>query len=425
MVETRKGSKPGSSSVKAPVAKKPKASPAVPAASTSSPVVVDSSSPSGSEATAPRRAPDASSPGQQQPAQVSYAQAANQPLKRSTVDASAFSRPPVVRGAPTFRVDNWESLERPAPRTVDNHVLYADLRHSPMTPHQALLAIHSAVGSDAVGVQVFAAQKVVSLSFAQEPLFNKHRNKAIADTSLVLYPALPDPVYLQKLTLQGCPTSDRVAVTAAIREKFKPYGEVVCVVPMEIEGTGWCTDTFHLTLQVPSADAALPPPQLDLFKDVTITVDAPGRRRFCKFCNSATHTRFDCRQGQRQRATQKANRQKEAAFLREQASDSSDDDTVLEEETPADGSLQQEATKEVVAPVRQTPEPVAPNPHIDPVDTPMIDVTSSNSGNAAYFQRNLTVSGPGNGTATQVIVGNRYAPLADSRQGLADSAYSE
>src|SRR6185369_5819644 len=103
-----------------------------------------------------------------------------------------------------------ESLERPAPRAIDRLVLYADLRSTPLSSHDVLLAAHQSIGSDAAGLQVYAAQKVVTISFADEKLYLKHRNKPIADTDLVLYSALPDIVFLQKLTIQGCPILDRV-----------------------------------------------------------------------------------------------------------------------------------------------------------------------------------------------------------------------
>ena len=359
MGETRKGNTYGSRAVKAPAPKKAKPTSSASAAPSGTSVVVSSAASVGTGATAPQRAPDASQDTAQQPQQRTYAQASQGPVKRPAEDSPASFRPPVERGVPTFRVDDWKSLERPAPRAIDRFVLYADLRSSQLPMHDVLLAIHQSVGSDVVGLQVYAAQKVVSLAFATEQLLRKYSNKRIADTDLVLYPALPDPVFLQKLTLQGCPTSDHVAVTAAIRETFKQYSDVACVVPMVHVGTGWCTDTFHLTLRVPSADAPLPPPQLELFQDVTITVDAPGQCRFCKFCNSDKHTRYDCRQGQRQRATTKAkaNKQKEAAFLREQAAESSDDDTLADDTSRSEETQQEQEVTETTSSPTKSPAP--------------------------------------------------------------------
>jgi len=361
MGETRKGNTYGSRTVKAPTLNKAKPASSASAAPSGTSVVVSSAASAGTGATAPQRAPDTSHDTAQQPQPRTYAQASQGPVKRPAEDSPASFRPPVERGVPTFRVDDWELLERPAPRTIDRFVLYADLRSSQLPTHDVLLAIHQSVGSDVVGLQVYAAQKVVSLAFATEQLFRKYSNKRIADTDLVLYPVLPDLVFLQKLTLQGCPTSDRVAVTTAIWETFKQYGDVACVVPMVHVGTGWCTDTFHLTLRVPSADAPLPPPQLALFDDITITVDAPGRRRFCKFCNSDKHTRYDCRQGQRQRATTKANKQKEAAFLHEQAAESSDDDTLADDTSRSEETEQeQEVTETTSSPTKSSAPWVLP-----------------------------------------------------------------
>lgn len=419
---TRKGGSSGSRSASTPAAKKAKAASGTSSVPSGGPTVVISQ-PSPAPAAAPQRVADASSPGQQQQP-VSYAQATSSPVKRPVADAPAFPRPPLVRGRPTFQVDTWESLERPAPRAIDHFVLYADLRSVSLTPHAALLALHQAIGKDAVGVQVYTAQKAVSVTFATEELFRKYRNQLVADTGMLLYPALPDPVYLQKLTLQGCPTGNRTSVTAAICEKFKPYGTVACVVPMEVEGTGWCTDTFQVTLQVSSVDAALPPPQLELFENITITVDAPGRRRFCKFCQSATHTRYDCRQGQRQRNAQKINRQKEAQFLRDQAADSSDDDTVHEEESQAGTSTTEETAKETAPPSRKTPEPEGSHTHKDDTDTHMDDVSHdvASHGSRGAF---TPVSGTGTGNGMYLNVGNSYALLDNSRQGLADGAFNE
>jgi len=266
----------------------------------------------------------------------------------------------------------------------------------------------------------------MSLAFATEQLLRKYSNKRIADTDIVLYSALPDPVFLQKLTLQGCPTSDCVAVTAAIREAFKQYGDVACVVPMVHVGTGWCTDTFHLTLRVPSADAPLPPPQLALFDDITITVDAPGRRRFCKFCNSDKHTRYDCRQGQRQRATTKANKQKEAAFLREQAAESSDDDTLADDTSRSEETVQEEVVMEKPTSPRKSPEPRGPAKDKETVDTPMADVSAVvNASVAAYNSAHLGTGLSGNLSGASGWDGNSYAALGHLGSGVADTAFKK
>ena len=100
-----------------------------------------------------------------------------------------------------------------------------------------------------------------------------------------------------------------------------------------------CTRTPGTSRSVfPTKTAPLPPAQLDLYEDCTVTIDVPGRRRFCKFCNGTEHTRFNCRQGQRKRAAARRLKQQEDAFLQDQdhttaQQSDSDAETVLEDTT--------------------------------------------------------------------------------------------
>jgi len=192
-------------------------------------------------------------------------------------------------------------MERPAPPTAAPNLLYIDLRKSEDDPETVLDLAIQVLGQDAVGFQFFAAQKTIGLVFATADLAKKHANTTIGDTDHLMYSGSPDQVFLKKLTLQNCAFFDGEALKEALVKAFEPYGQLVFLAPMQRGHL--ISDQWHVTLQLPQEDAALPPAIMDILGQ-RIVLDVPGVRRFCNHCQDTMHIKPTCRQGQRLRARQ-------------------------------------------------------------------------------------------------------------------------
>jgi len=312
---------------------------------------------SGQDSTAPQRVSDASSAQPQQVKKASYAQATATGDKRKEAPATVSTRPPLVRGDPTFQVKDWESLARLAPTTLDPLVLYVDLRHTDLSAREVLVLAHETTQRSAVGFQHFAAQKALSLSFNSIDHVQRFVGQPIGDTDLVFYQAPPSAVHLQRLTVQGCPTASPNLVSLRLKQIFATYGTVVAVVPMVQSDTGLHSDTWQVTIRVDAADSPLPPARIKLLEDddLLVTVNVPGQRRFCHFCQSEEHVRFDCRQGQRARVAANKLKQQEAAFnaARAQAAAAQTADSQSDDPQPKDP---------VAPPPPKTPPPRSKSP---------------------------------------------------------------
>ena len=258
---------------------------------------------------------------QQSAAPQSFAQAARGASKRQTPALSPFPRPPLVRAAPVFQHDEYESMERPAPPSVNPSVLYVDMRQSALAPETVLDAAYAVVGQDAVGFQVFSAQKTLALVFSDATHAAKHRNQTIGDTGLLMYAAPPTATKLVKLTLQGVPVFDVPRLITAVRSLLQPYGELVFLAAMVRETSGWLSDQWHATFRVPdNAEARLPSPLVTIL-DAPVIIDVPGERRYCRHCMDVTHTKSNCRQGQRVRARQQQLLRQQQQFDQQQQLD--------------------------------------------------------------------------------------------------------
>jgi hypothetical protein len=151
-----------------------------------------------------------------------------------------------------------------------------------------------------VGFDMFAATKTLALVFADASKRASFLGKGIPETSLALYPAPRQQAILRKYTLHGVPTHDPQGFALAIRESLSSFGDVVSLLPMVHQATGWRSSTWHMAMRVPTADAPHPPAQFPIL-DVPITCDIPGERRFCNHCKDTVHVLASCRQGQRLR----------------------------------------------------------------------------------------------------------------------------
>jgi len=196
-------------------------------------------------------------------------------------------------------------MERPAPAVVSPHHLYVDLRQADITVEETLRHVHSMARADVLGFEMFAATKTLALIFPSSELRAKYVNQSIPELDLPLYAAPSAKAIIRKYTLLGVPLHDSDGVTSALRTALKDHGEVVQLVPMVQQGTGYWSTTWHLSLNVPSEDTPQPPPLLDLLGHQVIC-DIPGQRRFCQHCNGVNHSLATCRQGQwlRQKARQ-------------------------------------------------------------------------------------------------------------------------
>jgi hypothetical protein len=209
-------------------------------------------------------------------------------------------------------------MERPAPASASPSVLYVDLRSSSLTPDEVLDAAYTEVAQDAVGFQVFTAQKTVALVFSAAELAAKHRDRPLGDTGLKLYAAPPVAAKLIKLTLQGVPVHDVPRLKDELLKLLQPFGDLVFLAPMVHAKTKWYSDQWHATLRVrDGADVTLPPPVVSIM-DAPIIIDVPGERRFCRHCMDVVHVRVDCRQGQRIRSKQQQLQKQQQQYQQQQ-----------------------------------------------------------------------------------------------------------
>jgi len=104
-----------------------------------------------------------SSQAQSTAAPQSFIQAARAGNKCSTPAPPTFPRPQLVRGDHIFKHADYDSMERPAPKSASPTVLYVDMQQSSLSPDEVLDAAYTEVGGDAVGFQVFVVQKTLAL----------------------------------------------------------------------------------------------------------------------------------------------------------------------------------------------------------------------------------------------------------------------
>ena len=234
----------------------------------------------------------------------SFASVARAGNKRSTPAPPTFPRPQLERGAHIFKHADYDSMERPAPKSASPTVLYVDMRHSSLSPDEALDAAYTTVGDAAVGFQVFSAQKTLALVFLDAEHATPHRDRPLGDTGLTLYAAPPKTTQLVKLTLQGVPVHDVPALQNALVSLLQPYGDLVFLAPMVHAKTKWYSDQWHATLRVRDGEELTLPDPVVTIMGAPVIIDVPGERRFCRHCMDVTHSRADCRQGQRLRAKQ-------------------------------------------------------------------------------------------------------------------------
>jgi hypothetical protein len=313
-------------------------------------------------------------------------------------------------------------MERPAPLARDRNVLYLDLRHTNFTPHEVLCMAHTTLGSKVIGFQYYAAQKAVSLAFATGSDWAEWKNKELPDLNMILYPQHSAPVFLQRLTIQGCPTDCPNLITQQIKKVFSDYGEVAAVVPMVMTETGWHSDSWQVTLRVPSATSPLPPVQLLLLEnEAPVTVNAPGRR-FCNYCESHEHIKFECRQGQRARAAARRLKSQELAFHQERAQELADAAAAaLSGDGASEGVLQPADVRSSLDNSKRSP-PLRPTDksHDNDGDVNM-DGSDAVLPSLQTYRTQLSASGSGN---TFSVLSSNDGSLAHG-QGAADRAFQE
>ena len=222
--------------------------------------------------------------------------------KRSGPAPPAFPRPSLVRGKPLLKHENYDSMERPAPKTPAPNVLYVDMRSSSLSPEEVLEAAFPVLGEHVLGFQLFAAQKTLGLVFASSESRAHYAGQSIGDTGLRMHAAPSDPVNLLKLTLLGVPFWDVKGVTDALPALLRPYGELVFLAPM-VTPSGWTSDQWHATIARAPGNDVLPPEVVEVLGQPVI-VDVPGTRRYCRHCESSVHIKPSCRQGTRFRSRQ-------------------------------------------------------------------------------------------------------------------------
>jgi len=217
----------------------------------------------------------------------SYAQAA-QARKRPLGATPAFPRPDLVRGEPTYKHQDYESMERPSPLTASPHLLYIDMRATILSAHDVLMAAFPVVGSSAIGFELFAAQRTLGLVFASTDARDAFVDKPVGDTGLSFHAAPTHRVELRKFTISDVPILAADVITAELKQAFEPYGDLVFLAPMVLRGTGWRSSTWHATIAVPpEKHDLLPPPTASLF-GMTIILDVPGTRRYCRHCKACS-----------------------------------------------------------------------------------------------------------------------------------------
>jgi hypothetical protein len=68
--------------------------------------------------------------------------------------------------------------------------------------------------------------------------------------------------------------------------------------------SGWDSDQWHATYRVKAGQETRYPDPVVTIMGAPVIVDVPGERRFCRHCNDITHSKANCRQGQRLRNRQ-------------------------------------------------------------------------------------------------------------------------
>jgi len=217
---------------------------------------------SGAAGAARRSTAQASGPGPLNPQLRSFAQAASgAPGKRAAPAPPSFPRPQLRRGKAEIQHQDYLSMERPAPATPAPNTLYLDMRASDLSPEQALEAAFDVLGNNVLGFQLFAAQKVLALTFASAESHLHYCNKPMGQDGPILYPAPAKPADLLRLTLQGVPYWNKEGIKDQLPKLLAPYGEVVFLAPM-VTARGWFSDQWHVTLARKEGMTDLPPTPL-------------------------------------------------------------------------------------------------------------------------------------------------------------------
>jgi hypothetical protein len=246
------------------------------------------------------------------PQQRSFAQAAGGSSgKRPTPALPSCPRPQLRRGPAVLQHQDYLSMERPAPATPAPNTLYLNMRTATISPEDALEAAFDVLGNAVLGFQLFAAQKVLALTFAFAETYGHYRNQPLGPDGPVLYPAPSKPANLVRLTLQGIPYWNKAGILAQLPTLLAPYSELVFLAPM-VTARGWLSDQWHATIARKEGVTDLPPDTIQLC-DVPVIVDIPGQRRYCRHCASSTHYKSSCRQWQRQRSRQAQAAREQAA----------------------------------------------------------------------------------------------------------------
>jgi len=106
-----------------------------------------------------------------------------------------------------FKHVDYESMERPAPKSASPTVLYVDMRQSSLSPDEVLDAAYTEVGKDAVGFQVFSAQKTLALVFSDVAIAKPYLGRPLGDTGLSLYAARLRPLASSSLPSKVFPST--------------------------------------------------------------------------------------------------------------------------------------------------------------------------------------------------------------------------
>ena len=139
-----------------------------------------------------------------------------------------------VRGAPTYRSDDFASLMRPCPTTPTPTTLaYVHVPEGQAIP-LVMQAAFSTFRSNLAAVNYFHTAHTLALVFAttEECAIARKQQLRVGDNTFGLAAIPAQRPIIHKLTLDRVPSNQPEVTTTAIREAFAPYGRVVEVVPL-------------------------------------------------------------------------------------------------------------------------------------------------------------------------------------------------
>ena len=174
--------------------------------------------------------------------------------------------PETERETAWFRHARLESYLRPAPRNVQQNVLWLDLgptlpQTQPITPAAVLAEALQVIGDDAVGYVTAGGARSIGVVFSSAEQRIKYDGKTL-DCGLQFYTALSQSTQapVRRLTLQGVPVENKLACLDQIKQVFEPFGELLEIVPLVLKGSKWASDTIHLTIAArsPASSDVLP-----------------------------------------------------------------------------------------------------------------------------------------------------------------------